>query len=569
MSVPSNNSSDVDVEVLIGRYLDNDLSDEETSRLLELFNERPEWKTTFWRQISVAAQLSDLEKGCGKLPCEISLLAELKPFEERHVYVDLGSQKYSSKPERRFTAWHRFGASVALAGVVVIAFVVGRTSHVFTTTPTDSSPTSIAVLTPQRENQSDAAAVMRIMSDVVWEGDDRPDIFPGQVLGAGWLKIRSGSMAIDFFNGASVTLEGPAEFQIVSVNKAFCSKGQLVAEVPPQAIGFQIEVPQMNVVDLGTSFSLDVSDKETLVHVLDGEVELHALPSGKELLQLGDAVLVNGAGQLDRISAPPASTVSPSRLHEIRRKQEHVQFERWKKQSEALIRDPSLLVRFDFLDKENRSRYVPNTALAGRESIPSGLMIDCRIAEGRWKEKGAIEFKRIADRMRFDIPNELESLTLAAWIRVDSIERTYNSIMTTDGFSEGEMHWQILWDGKVELGANTDATKRVVQLQTPSIITPYVIGQWIHLAVVVDNPAGEVVHYLNGEVVQRLAFRMPIPIRFKNLQLGNWTMDPTWPEPVHPIRHFSGAIDEFMLFSRPLSTEEIRKIHDNEFYVEE
>lgn len=45
--------------------------------------------------------------------------------------------------------------------------------------------------------------------------------FPVRYLELVGLKSGPGSMAIDFFNGASVTLEGPAEFQIVSVNKVF------------------------------------------------------------------------------------------------------------------------------------------------------------------------------------------------------------------------------------------------------------------------------------------------------------------------------------------------------------
>ena len=66
----------------------------------------------------------------------------------------------------------------------------------------------------------------------------------------GWLHLKSGIVQVEFYTGARVLVEGPADFQLVSGSEAFCPSGRVSAEVPPQARGFVIRTPQMRVVDL-------------------------------------------------------------------------------------------------------------------------------------------------------------------------------------------------------------------------------------------------------------------------------------------------------------------------------
>lgn len=535
-----------ELERLLGRFVEETLDEESADRLDKLIRELvdtdPAWKSEIWQQVLIDAQLNDMSKGFGRTPALLDVLSDLSHTD--HFLRENKDNASSLQKNRKFGGIRLRHGAIALT--LFLALIAGGLAayRLTSTHEIESVPPSIVqhgepkyeIVPPVMESgasegKSSAVALLKMASQVAWEDENEGVFQAGQILEPGWMRFHSGIVIIDFFNGASVCLEGPAEFQIVSASKGYCRKGRLVVEVPPQAVGFQIDVPQMNVVDLGTSFSLNVSNKETLVHVLDGEVELHALPKGKELLQHGEAALVDQAGHLDRVTAPATSMASPSGLLEILRQQELLEFEHWKKQSESLLRDPSLLVRFDFLDKENLSRYVPNTASAGRESIPNGLMIDCRIAEGRWKEKGAIEFKRISDRVRFDIPGEMESMTLATWVRVDGLDRRYNALFTSDGFSPGEVHWHIRYRGTMEIGINYSEEEECQQIQTPVLITSERIGEWVHLAAVIDGPKGIVSQYFNGELVHTEALRAPLAIRFKsNTQLGNWTMDPNWQE---------------------------------------
>ena len=83
----------------------------------------------------------------------------------------------------------------------------------------------------------------------------------------------------------------------------------------------------------------------------------------------------------------------------------------------------------------------------------------------------------------------------------------------------------------------------------------------MHLAVVLDGNAKRVVHYVNGLPVKEKALKMNPPFRIGAVELGNWNAsgfpdnDPTL------IRNFSGAMDEFCLFSRALNTHEIRALY--------
>ena len=115
----------------------------------------------------------------------------------------------------------------------------------------------------------------------------------GDQLGKGKLHLETGLARLDFSNGATVTLQGPAEFEILSTDKTILTSGILTASIPESAVGFEVLTPAMDVVDLGTAFGVSVGgDGETDVCVFEGEVEV-SLAEGEDAPQLvreGNAV---------------------------------------------------------------------------------------------------------------------------------------------------------------------------------------------------------------------------------------------------------------------------------------
>jgi hypothetical protein len=91
------------------------------------------------------------------------------------------------------------------------------------------------------------------------------------------LQLVSGLVEVAFDSGAVVTLEGPAALQLTSAWEAVLHRGTLKAQVPKEAIGFRVSNPAVEVVDLGTEFSMVADDSgATEVFVLKGSVETRA-----------------------------------------------------------------------------------------------------------------------------------------------------------------------------------------------------------------------------------------------------------------------------------------------------
>lgn len=89
--------------------------------------------------------------------------------------------------------------------------------------------------------------------------------------------LASGFAEILFDNHASVIIEGPAEFQLLSREQLDLFYGKIYAIVPPEAIGFIVNSEAGKVIDLGTEFGVDMNTNGTMeLHVLKGKTILAA-----------------------------------------------------------------------------------------------------------------------------------------------------------------------------------------------------------------------------------------------------------------------------------------------------
>jgi Concanavalin A-like lectin/glucanases superfamily/FecR protein len=120
---------------------------------------------------------------------------------------------------------------------------------------------------------SGIAAVIN-QDGAVWETADGTLPPGGVVLPARRLRLRSGRATLAFLNGVMLTMEGPADLDLVSIDRVFCRRGRLRARVPQGAEGFVVAAPGSSVVDLGTEFALNVEDDgRARVMVFEGQVE--------------------------------------------------------------------------------------------------------------------------------------------------------------------------------------------------------------------------------------------------------------------------------------------------------
>jgi len=471
-------------------------------------------------------------------------------------------------PPSRDRARRAYRLAAIVAGLLV-CLLTGRLAWLELTHEPAASLTLTrrAVGQPTEEPTSLGIALVTQLVDVDW-GDGQDAVEVGDALSPGRFAIRSGFAQIEFFCGATVIIEGPAEIDLESAMQATVRSGRLRAHVPPAARGFALNVGDMKVVDLGTEFGLSVSPEGADVQVFDGEVEVQNRTDERRRVTAGRGLVRKPGGELEETAATADEFVDFADLEARAQNQQDSRYARWKTWSESIRSDPRLIACYMFDEPDSRRRVLESSLLPTNPEL-DGAIVGARRVPGRWDHKGALEFKRPGDQVRVQIPGEYGSLTFACWARIDSLDRWYNSLFLTDGYEQGEPHWQILDSGKIHFSIRAherktkEAPHRVIQ--SPSFWKPALSGRWIHLATVFDIETGRVSHYLNGRVLNRQTIPkklLPEQTRIGAAAIGNWSM-PTKPDAPFAIRNLNGRIDELLLFSAALSDDEIRDIYEN------
>ena len=200
---------------------------------------------------------------------------------------------------------------------------------------TQESSTTKPLALPRRNWIPIAAAALAacLLIAVTWFGRDdsnaRPDSFAtvvqataavwdsGQIeignrFGPATMRLQGGLVQLEFDSGVEVTLEGPAVFELVDVAKTELKTGLLTATVPPGAEGFAVGTPSAQVIDLGTSFGIDLrNDGFSDVSVFDGKVEVATRNTTqpdtdkKRLLTEGESVRIGTDYEVHDISLDP------------------------------------------------------------------------------------------------------------------------------------------------------------------------------------------------------------------------------------------------------------------------
>lgn len=374
------------------------------------------------------------------------------------------------------------------------------------------------------------------------------EVAPRGVIAPGTLRLKQGLAQIEFFSGATVVVEGPATLDLVSSMEIALRSGRVRATVPPSARGFTINGSGVGVVDLGTEFGISVDNAGSQLQIFEGEVEL---VDKNRRLKAGDNLAVTAAGTPRDLVA----TTFVDRAGFARRVDEANQHrqERWRAHSETLRRDSSLLLYYTFEDQDPWDRMLNNRAARAEGKA---AIVGCRWTSGRWPAKKALQFKQPGDRVRFAVPGQFDSMTLAAWVRFDGFDRRWISLLLTDDFDRGEPHWQVSREGEMILGVGGPGNHI-----SPPVLSQMDLGRWLHLATVYDRGAETVTHYLDGRPVGRNRIKGYIPLVVGPAEIGNWGLPLS--NHVDRIRNLNGAIDELAVFARALSDDEVAGLYQS------
>jgi hypothetical protein len=532
------------LQALLDRYVDGLLDAEEKAELEMMLLRSAEARTAFWEHADWHAALREYgEQSWGRKLAEASAAAT--PCSPPPT------------PRRRQLAFSRplttlaWPLSAALAALLLAVWLAGR----FPRETHDATSADI-------EQTTDGVAILTQTAGTEWE-ESGTTAKIGAILTPGDLRLRAGLAQIEFLSGGMVILEGPARLTLISSRQAYLAYGKVRVHVPPEAHGFEIRSSATDVVDLGTEFGMQVGEgRRAEVHVFDGKVELHdpgaaATAPPRLALTAGRGVRLDAAGKSEEIAADGAGYPNAAEVSRRLDAQAARHLRDWETHCDAVRRDPRVLRYYTFDGQSPWDRVVRSEA-ATASGAGQAAIVGCQWTEGRWPRKGALDFRRIGDRVRLSVDGAYESLTLAASIRIDALENRYNSIFMCDDFEPGGIHWQITREGNLALGAQSADRLHGLTYRTPAIFGPEKLGQWVHVAAVIDGAAGLVTQYVDGRSVNQESIPHKVTLHLDAAELGNWSH--AVPPKSQPIRSFSGRIEEFILFNAVLTPQEILRL---------
>lgn len=124
------------------------------------------------------------------------------------------------------------------------------------------------------------------------------------------IEFNEGSLRFRLDSGAEVEAIGPVKFELVSDMFLRVTHGSITVDVGDDAIGFQVETAEAQIVDLGTRFGVSVRDSgETDVVVFEGAVDVHSPPKKSKPsspianLKEGEAIRVDKGSGSQRLTS--------------------------------------------------------------------------------------------------------------------------------------------------------------------------------------------------------------------------------------------------------------------------
>jgi anti-sigma factor RsiW len=457
--------------------------------------------------------------------------------------------------------WMPTWAAIA-AALVVLLGVAGVYLNHLKTKPLAPAPV---------EMRASGFAVLASQADAVWKDVTLPD---GALIPAGRLHLVSGIAQVELFSGVTAVIEGDAEFEIVSPMEMSVTRGKVRAHVPEPAQGFRIKTAEGEVVDLGTEFALDVSPTHSEVHVLDGKVEWHPKSEAMRAMDKGEALRWGADGKGAVLAADAGGFVGMAEMNDKLASGRAARRMAWWDFSEAMSRDPRTVLHYRMRTSEPWNRRLANAAAQTADAGVDGAIVAAARAQDRWGTPGgALDFSPTGSRVRVNVPGDYRSITLLAWVKINSLDRWYNSLFLTDGAKLTQPHWQIMDDGRLFFSVKKyDKVKWKAgerdkyHFMSPPIWSTALSGQWMMIATTYDVDARKVTHYVNGKAISEEA--IPEDYLVEKVTIGAASIC-NWSEPVYrtdahfAVRNLNGSMDEFAIFAAALTAGEVEDIYEH------
>jgi hypothetical protein len=405
------------------------------------------------------------------------------------------------------------------------------------------------------------------LDETEWEPGSPRRPSEGEILEVGPLALRSGRVTLGLLSGVTLTVEGPADLDLVAIDRVHCRRGKLRMHVPEGAEGFVVSTPGSAVVDLGTEFGLNVAgDGTAQMMVFEGEVEAavlnasgtplrshkvvegHAIELDPRSGRIEEAAPLTEDFVMSPVLTTPPLPLKPSYRHAV------------------LEAGPWAYWRFEAFDEgafpnelfgRPPLRATGPTSLAeagpgngcvefGADEVEQRLEMD-----GLWEppsEPGyAVEF--------WASPERIGQAAMVSLIEPGPPLDDYKHMMLLE-LTAGDRQSLVPPASVRFLHRWPPADSGGDNLFSPGYCLPY---RWHHL--VAQASGGQMELYVDGEPAPPVSLRSALATEACRLVLGRLKPQPRHPGRVHS-RPFVGRIDEVALYNRPLTDEEIRRHHE-------
>ncbi len=119
------------------------------------------------------------------------------------------------------------------------------------------------------------------------------------------LSVPSGTLRLEFDSGATMVIQGPASVSFPELEKPVLRHGWLWLDSGGSGMAFEVETPELRVLDIGTRFGVRVPrEGPAEVHVIEGKVEVFDKLSAGSIMSLEPedrAFSINGSGESSEV----------------------------------------------------------------------------------------------------------------------------------------------------------------------------------------------------------------------------------------------------------------------------
>lgn len=397
-----------------------------------------------------------------------------------------------------------------------------------------------------------------------WADGCTPSNVEDQVFIGQQFVLEAGLLEITYTTGAKVILQGPATYQVNSVNSGCLSAGKLTGTVTTaSAKGFTVRTPTATVIDVGTEFGVEVGRTgETTSHVFRGAINLVTMSARGE--STGFILSQNASARVERSPEyhddPIVVPCGSAKPEQFVRAEQLLPFLRWQSQKETLRRKPKMLAYYDFQQKNGSPILLANVGPEGGSAL-DGTVKHATWCDGPVLGRRALEFSSPSDYVWLNLAKATESLSLAAWVYIDSLESDLSGLLMSESVNRpGQVYWGIVDDGSIVCEIQGLQAIGQPRIQSGPLIDPGSLRRWTHLAVCYDHRSQQVCFYRDGQLVNAVAVTASpkLAIQIGPATIGRWRDDKAIVD--GGPRSFRGRIGELAILGGAVSPEEVRRM---------